>query len=159
MRSRISIRGCVRLSVGPSARPSVRPSVRRSHTSWNHAKVPFLTKNTISASENASYAVYPALFCFSLVNSLFSTFFSKTQPHFGRAWEELSPWFPWVVSSVFFSSISLKRILDNRGSRILGLVWAEGEKGPGAQNYCLPIKVNNISPISFPRRQLEIPSP
>ena len=49
MRSRISIRGYV------------RPSVRPSHTSWNHAKVPFLTKTTISTSENASYAVYPAL--------------------------------------------------------------------------------------------------
>ena len=54
MRSRISIRGCVR--------PSVRPSVRRSHTSWNLAKPPFLTKSTGSTSENASYAVYPALF-------------------------------------------------------------------------------------------------
>ena len=43
MRSRISIRGYV------------RPSVGRSHTSWNHAKVPFLTKTTISTSENASY--------------------------------------------------------------------------------------------------------
>ena len=53
MRSRSSIRGCVR--------PSVRPSVCRSHMSWNHEKVPFLTKNTISTSENASYAVYPAL--------------------------------------------------------------------------------------------------
>ena len=47
MRSRISIRGYVRRSV--------RPSVRPSHTSWNHAKVPFSTKTTISTSENASY--------------------------------------------------------------------------------------------------------
>ena len=35
-------------SVRPSVRPSVGPSVRRSHTSWNHAKVPFFTKTTIS---------------------------------------------------------------------------------------------------------------
>ena len=41
--------------------PSVRRSVHPSHTSWNHAKVPFSTKTTISISENASYAVYPAL--------------------------------------------------------------------------------------------------
>ena len=43
MRSRISFRGFV------------RPSVRPSHTRWNNAKVPFLTKTTISTSENASY--------------------------------------------------------------------------------------------------------
>ena len=61
MRSRISIRGCVRPSVGPSVRPSVRPS----HTSWNRAKTPFLITTTISTSENASYAVYPALFFLS----------------------------------------------------------------------------------------------
>ena len=48
----------VRPSVGQSVHPSVRPLVRPSHTSWNHAKVPFLTKTTISMSENASYAVY-----------------------------------------------------------------------------------------------------
>ena len=54
MRYRICIRGYVG--------PSVRPSVHRSHTSWNHAKVPFLTKTSISTNENASYAVYPALF-------------------------------------------------------------------------------------------------
>ena len=53
MRSRISIIGYV------------RPSVRPSHTSWKHAKVPFLTKITITTSENASYAVYPALFFLS----------------------------------------------------------------------------------------------
>ena len=50
------------LSVGPSVRRSVRPSigrtVRPSHTSWDHAKVPFLTET----SRNASYAVYPAWF-------------------------------------------------------------------------------------------------
>ena len=46
MRSPISIKGCV----------------RPSYTSWNHAKVPFLTKTTTSTSENASYAVCPALF-------------------------------------------------------------------------------------------------
>ena len=51
------------MSVRRSIGPSVRPSVRQSHTSWNHAKVPFLTKTTISTSKNASYAVYPALFC------------------------------------------------------------------------------------------------
>ena len=50
MRSRISIRG------------SVRWSVCRSYASWNYAKVPYLTKTTTSTSENASYAVYPALF-------------------------------------------------------------------------------------------------
>ena len=38
-----------------SVRRSVRPSVCATHTSWNLAKVPFLTKTTISASENASY--------------------------------------------------------------------------------------------------------
>ena len=54
MRSRISIRGCVRPSVGPSVGPS--------HMSWNHTKVRFLTKTTISTSEYASYAVYTALF-------------------------------------------------------------------------------------------------
>ena len=47
----------VRRSVGPPVHRSVGPSVRQSHTSWNHAKVPFLTKTTISTSEN----VYPAL--------------------------------------------------------------------------------------------------
>ena len=57
MRSRISIRGCVR----PYVRPSVHPSVHRSHTSWNHAKMLFLIKTTISTSNNASYAVYAAL--------------------------------------------------------------------------------------------------
>ena len=51
---------------------SVRPSVRRSHTSWNPAKVPFSTKITGSTSENASYAVYTALFC---KNGLFSHVF------------------------------------------------------------------------------------
>ena len=56
MRSRISIRGYVRPSVGPS---------------WNHAKVPFLTKTTTSSSENASYAVYPALFYYSFHLFLF----------------------------------------------------------------------------------------
>ena len=56
--------------VCPSVGRSVRPSVRRSHTSWNLEKVPFLTKTT-STSENASYAVYPALFSF-----LFSLFLS-----------------------------------------------------------------------------------
>ena len=38
----------------------VRPSICRSarHTRWNHAKVPFLTKTTISTSENASYVFW-----------------------------------------------------------------------------------------------------
>ena len=54
-----SVHRSVRLSVGLSVRPS--------HTSWNRAKVPFLTKTTISTSENASYAVYPALFIWIIV--------------------------------------------------------------------------------------------
>ena len=58
MRSRISIRGCVR--------PSIRRSVGRSHTSWNHAKVPCLTKTTISTSENASYGRVSGLVHWSL---------------------------------------------------------------------------------------------
>ena len=48
--------------VCPSVRPSIHPSVHRSHTSWNPAKVPFSTKITGNTSENASYAVYTALF-------------------------------------------------------------------------------------------------
>ena len=43
------------VSVSPSVGPSVCPSVGRSHTSWDHAKVLFLTITTISTSENASY--------------------------------------------------------------------------------------------------------
>ena len=62
MRSRISIRGCVR----PSVRRSVCWSVRPSHTSWNPAKVRFSTKITGSTSENASYAVYTVLFQLSI---------------------------------------------------------------------------------------------
>ena len=54
MRSRISKRGCVCRSVGPS--------VGRSHTSWYPAKVLFSTKITSSTSVNASYAVHTALF-------------------------------------------------------------------------------------------------
>ena len=67
MRSRISKWGCVRPSVGWSVRPS--------RSSWNHAKKPFLTKITASTSENASYAVYPALFLFCFVSLVFFLFF------------------------------------------------------------------------------------
>ena len=73
MRPRIFIRGCVRpsispsvgQSIGPLVGPSIGPSIRQSHTSWNHAKMPFSTKVTISTSEDASYAVYTALFFFT----------------------------------------------------------------------------------------------
>ena len=41
---------------------SARPSVTHEFSWKNHAKVPFLTKTTISTGENASYAVYPVLF-------------------------------------------------------------------------------------------------
>ena len=40
------------MRVCPSVRRPVRPSVRSSHTSWIHAKMPFLTKTTISTSED-----------------------------------------------------------------------------------------------------------
>ena len=55
---------CVLASLweGVSIRPSVCPSIGQSHTSWNPAKVQFSTKITGSTSENASYAVYTALF-------------------------------------------------------------------------------------------------
>ena len=43
MRSRISIRGCVRPSVGPSVRPSVGPS----HTSWISEKWAEFEQNSI----------------------------------------------------------------------------------------------------------------
>ena len=56
--SHFLISRCVRACV----RPSVRRSVCRPQTSRKYAKVPFLTKTTTSTSENASYAVYPALF-------------------------------------------------------------------------------------------------
>ena len=46
----------------PSVHPSFGPSIGRSHTNWNPAKVRFSTKITGSTSENASYAVYTALF-------------------------------------------------------------------------------------------------
>ena len=59
MRSRISIRGCVRPSVGPSVGLSVRRSVGHTRAETMQ-KWRFLTKTTISTSENASYAVYPA---------------------------------------------------------------------------------------------------
>ena len=72
MRSRISIRGCVRPSVGPSVRPSVCPSVGRSHTSWNPARVTFLARITSSTGENASYAVYTALFIWWRLIALFA---------------------------------------------------------------------------------------
>ena len=62
MRSRISIRGCVRPSVGWSVRPS--------HTSWNQLKMPFLTRTTTSTGKNASYAVYPALFAYIWGNQI-----------------------------------------------------------------------------------------
>ena len=50
MRSHISIRGYAHPSIG-----------HPSHMRWNHAIVPFLTKTTISTSENASYDEYPGL--------------------------------------------------------------------------------------------------
>ena len=43
---------------------SFRQYVFQLQTSWNHAKKLFLTKTTISTSEKASYAVYPALLIF-----------------------------------------------------------------------------------------------
>ena len=47
MRSRISIRGCVRPLVHPSVGPSVRPSVGRSHTSWISGKWAEFEQNII----------------------------------------------------------------------------------------------------------------
>ena len=47
MRSRISIRGCVCPSVGPSVRPSVCRSVRPSHTSWISEKWAHFEQNSI----------------------------------------------------------------------------------------------------------------
>ena len=50
LHTRISVKGRVPPSVGPSVGPL--------HTSQNHQKVPFWTKTNTSTSKNASYAVY-----------------------------------------------------------------------------------------------------
>jgi len=62
----MSVRPSVRSLVSSSIRPFVGRFVCPSHTSWNYATVPFLTKTTISTSDNTSYAVYPALFIHNL---------------------------------------------------------------------------------------------
>ena len=80
MRSRISIKGCVCPSVLLSVGPSVGWSVRRSHISWNHAKVPFLTKTTFSTSKNASYVSGLVHFCLFFFFSLY--FFFSFSPSF-----------------------------------------------------------------------------
>ena len=71
----ISIRGCVHLSVCRL--------VHWSHTSWNHANVPFLTKTTISTSENASYAVYPALLLLDASTHLCMRLCPSVRPYVG----------------------------------------------------------------------------
>ena len=53
MRPRISIRGCVRPSVGPSVRLSVGPLVRNAFVK--------IAENGVMQDEGASRAVYPAL--------------------------------------------------------------------------------------------------
>ena len=55
MHSRISIRGCVRQAICRF----VGCSVGWSHMSWNHAKVPFLTKTTISTRTHLMPCIWP----------------------------------------------------------------------------------------------------
>ena len=64
--------------------------------SWNHTEMPFSTKTTISTSEDASYAVYTALFFLSLI------FFLSPLSFLSSFFLFIFLSFPRFLSSIFF---------------------------------------------------------
>ena len=118
--------------------PSVCPFICWSHPSWNHAKVPFLTKTTSRTSENASYAVYPALLkllmawferiWFSLQQQRFNNSLLHFKNNFAvknfvLAWGK-HIWFPpqWKIISMIFSYISRITLLQ-KTTKVAHILW------------------------------------